>query len=79
MALRRSSYDSKVLTFFSWLGVTQYLPRDVVFATLRTIADIASKGSTIIFDYFDTNVFVLYRASKRMQAWQQLTRQTGDP
>ena len=49
--LKRSSYDPQVPTFFNWLGVTYYLPRDVVFATFRTIADIAGKGSKVICIY----------------------------
>ena len=46
-----SSYDPKVKTFFSWLGVTPYLTRDEVFTTLRSITEIAPADSTIVFDY----------------------------
>lgn len=63
-ALKRSAYDSKALSFFSWLGVTYYLPRDAVFATLRTIANIAPAGSNIIFDYYDTDAFVSEKVGK---------------
>ena len=78
-ALKRSTYDPKVLTFFSWLGVTYYLSRDVVVDTLRTIADIATKGSTIVFDYFDTDVFVPEKVATRMQGWKQFTQRVGEP
>ncbi len=56
-ALKNSSYDPKALSFFNWLGVTYYLPRETVFDTLRTVAGIAPKGSTVIFDYLDTDAF----------------------
>ena len=41
---RSSSYDPKVKSFFSWLGVTMYLTREEVFATLRSITDIAPRA-----------------------------------
>jgi len=65
--LKNSSYDPKALGFFNWLGVTYYLPRETVFDTLRTIAGIAPKGSTIIFDYLDTDVFDHAKVAPRGQ------------
>jgi methyltransferase (TIGR00027 family) len=38
-------------SFFSWLGVTMYLPADAVMATMRSIALSAARGSEIVFDY----------------------------
>ena len=78
-ALKRSSYDPKVLTFFSWLGVTYYLSRDLVFDTLRTIADIAPQGSTIVFDYFDTDVFVLRKWRPGCRAGSNLPNGSVNP
>lgn len=78
-ALKRSSYDPQKLSFFSWLGVTMYLTRNVVFATLQAIADIAPAGSTIIFDYYDTDAFNPDRSSKRMQKEQEIVRLVGEP
>ncbi|QPA29996.1 class I SAM-dependent methyltransferase [Thermaerobacillus caldiproteolyticus] len=51
-ALKGTLYDVQTKSFFSWLGVTMYLTRDEVFATLRSIAEIAPEGSAVIFDYF---------------------------
>ncbi|KJS16077.1 MAG: methyltransferase [Peptococcaceae bacterium BRH_c4b] len=78
-ALKRSSYDSQTLSFFSWLGVTYYLPREVVFTTLRAFADVAPAGSTVIFDYMDTNTFIPGRAAKRMQMAIEKCREWGEP
>jgi methyltransferase (TIGR00027 family) len=48
--LRAAGYDPGESTFFSWLGVTEYLTSDAVTATLRFIAT-ASAGSGVVFDY----------------------------
>ncbi len=78
-SLTRSSYDPQAQSLFSWLGVTYYLPRDSVFATLRDIADVTPAGSTVIFDYLDTDAFVPERAAKRMQVQMESVRQVGEP
>lgn len=73
-SLKRSPYDPKTLSFFSWLGVTMYLNRDEVFATLSSISDIAPAGSMVIFDYF-----VPQKAATHIkEIWQDL-RQIGEP
>lgn len=48
--LRGAGYDPGKCTFFSWLGVTEYLTADAVMATLRFIAS-APVGSGVVFDY----------------------------
>lgn len=78
-ALRRSSYDPKQSSFFSWLGVSYYLDRDVIFETLRNIASISAPGSTIVFDYLDADAFVPERSSKRMQQMIWMASQLGEP
>lgn len=78
-ALTNSLYDPKKLSFFSWLGVTYYLPREAVFDTLRSIAGIAPAGSAIIFDYLDNDAFVPEKAAKRVQRMQEAARRAGEP
>jgi len=79
-ALMRSSYDPQVPSFFSWLGVTYYLTRGAIFATLRAIADIAPAGSAVIFDYLDTDAFVPEKAAKRVKIMIRDARQiAGEP
>ena len=77
--LKCSSYTQKTPSFFSWLGVTYYLPREVVFETLRPIADITPAGSTVIFDYLDTDAFVPGRAAKRVLGMLEVARHLGTP
>ena len=78
-ALQRSSYNPRQVSFFSWLGVTYYLTKEVVLDTLRAIAETASAGSTIIFDYIESEAFVPERAAKRMQRMQEIVRRVGEP
>ncbi|MEN6392091.1 MAG: class I SAM-dependent methyltransferase [Syntrophomonas sp.] len=65
--LKNSPFDPKTLSFFNWLGVTYYLPRETVLDTLRTVARIAPKGSTIIFDYLDADVYNRAKVAPRGQ------------
>ena len=48
--LRGAGYDPGKCTFFSWLGVTEYLTTEAVMATLLFIAS-APAGSGVVFDY----------------------------
>lgn len=48
--LRRAGFDFSQPTFFSWLGVTMYLTRSAVDATLELVAAMPV-GSGIVFDY----------------------------
>jgi methyltransferase (TIGR00027 family) len=48
--LRLSGFDFQECTFFSWLGVTPYLTRDAIDATLGFIAS-RPAGSGVVFDY----------------------------
>ena len=74
-----SSYDTKVKTFFSWLGVTYFLTRDDAFKTLRYITKIAPADSTLIFDYLDTDAFIPEKSSPQMQKSLEYLRKIGEP
>ena len=75
---RSSSYDPNVKSFFSWLGVTMYLTREEVFATLRSITNIAPKDSAVVFDYFDTDAFIPEKSSPKMQKKQEVFQKLGE-
>ncbi|HBV96456.1 MAG: methyltransferase [Peptococcaceae bacterium BICA1-7] len=77
-ALKRSPYDPQALTFFSWLGVSYYLPQDVVFAMLKTIAKVSPTGSLVIFDYLDKEAFVPEKAAPRVQGMLGFAQQKGE-
>jgi methyltransferase (TIGR00027 family) len=78
-ALRRTTYDPRTLSFFSWLGVSFYLSHQDLFATLGAIADVAPAGTSVVFDYLDTDAFVPEKVSRRLQVLQDGLRQIGEP
>lgn len=78
-ALGQSGYDPKKPGFFSWLGVTIYLPRPTVLDTFRNIAGMASAGSVIIFDYMDADALIPERTEKSIQLMQEVVRRAGEP
>ncbi|TLM98520.1 class I SAM-dependent methyltransferase, partial [bacterium] len=78
-ALKESGYDSRIPTFFSWLGVVHYLPRDAVFDTLRKLTGISPAGSSVIFDYYDNDAFNPERAAQRVKAGMEIARRAGEP
>ncbi|MFX4262823.1 class I SAM-dependent methyltransferase [Pelotomaculum propionicicum] len=78
-ALGQSSYDPGKLSFFSWLGVTIYLDRAEVIATLRAIAGIAPAGSQVVFDYLDTDAFTPGKASRQVQLMREIVQRVGEP
>jgi O-methyltransferase involved in polyketide biosynthesis len=78
-ALLRSSFDPGAPTFFSWLGVTYYLPRTAVFDTLRAISSLAAPSSTVVFDFVDTDTYDPQKASQRLQRVQAIVRRVGEP
>lgn len=65
--LAEADFDSMKPTFFSWLGVTYYLPRNTVLSTLREIAANVPAGSSIVFDYLAKEAFIPEKCSPRVQ------------
>lgn len=56
-ALARSPYQPKARTFFSWLGVTNYLTYKANMATFRAVALCSPPGSEITFTYVDNRIY----------------------
>ena len=50
-ALARSRYNPKRRAFFSLLGTVQYISREVLRNTLRSVASIAAPGSELVLSY----------------------------
>jgi methyltransferase (TIGR00027 family) len=55
-ALRQAGYDEKGKTLFVWEGVTPYIDAASVDRTLQFIADHATPGSELVFDYIPDDV-----------------------
>lgn len=49
--LINSGFDSNTKSYFSMLGLSYYLEKEVFKNTIKTISSIMSEGSTILFDY----------------------------
>ncbi|MEN6348624.1 MAG: SAM-dependent methyltransferase [Syntrophomonas sp.] len=77
--LARSAYDPTQMTFFSWTGVTHYLPMEAIHTTLKDLVRISASGSEIVFDYWDKSAFDPDRASNRVKSLIASTRSIGEP
>jgi methyltransferase (TIGR00027 family) len=78
-ALKNAGYNPNELSFFSWLGVTYYLPIESIVAVLCKVAEIAPKGSSIVFDYMDNDGFDPKKAASRVSLMRQITQRCGEP
>jgi methyltransferase (TIGR00027 family) len=76
-ALSRTPYDPGRPAFFSWLGVTMFLPREANLETLRAIARIGAPGSELAFTYLDERIFASNSESFRQM--QAANRASGEP
>jgi methyltransferase (TIGR00027 family) len=72
-------YDPTLLTFWGWLGVTYYLSRDSVFATLQAITKISPQGSAVVFDYFDPGEDCTGKEAERLKAITDSLQALGEP
>lgn len=77
--LNSLSYDRNVKSFFSWLGVTMYLNREEVFSTLRVVAEMAPRGSVIVFNYLDIEAFDSKNDYSHIGKLMEMTRKVGEP
>ncbi len=68
IALERSGYQREIRAFYSWLGVTQHISREAFLTTLQDIHNVASVGSSVVFDYFDSDAYDPDKVAPRMQS-----------
>jgi methyltransferase (TIGR00027 family) len=76
--LRNAGYDSGKCTFFSWLGVTEYLTTEVVMATLRFVAS-APVGSGVVFDYMISPSLLTPTQQSSFDALSKRVASAGEP
>jgi methyltransferase (TIGR00027 family) len=76
--LRGGGYDPGKCTFFSWLGVTEYLTTEAVMATLRFIGS-ASVGSGVVFDYMLSPSLLTPAQRSRFDGLEQRVASEGEP
>ena len=76
--LKAAGYDAGKLTFFSWLGVTEYLSTESVMASLRFIAS-APRGSGVVFDYMISPSLLTPAQRSRFDAISRRVASAGEP
>jgi len=76
--LRAAGYDPGKCTFFSWLGVTEYLMTEAVMAVLRSIAS-APAGSGVVFDYMISPSLLNPAQRSRFDALARRVASAGEP
>jgi len=79
VALKRSSFDPRLPSFFSWAGVTHYLPIDVINDTLSDIVSFTAASSEITFDYWDSDAFDPVKASSRVRSLIETSKSLNEP
>ena len=77
-ALEQVGFRADEPAFFSWLGVTMYLPEEAVMAVLRFVASHPS-GSGIVFDYGVHPSRLTERELAGMRAVMARTTERGEP
>ena len=75
--LEKAGFDRSKRTFFSWLGVSYYLTKEQILNTLQAISAISPKGSSIVFDYADENLFT--SDIRRVQNMIAMAKAGGEP
>lgn len=65
--------------FFSWLGVTQYLSRDAVLRTLREVAALSAKGSTLVMEFIAPASSLSEDDAALVRALAEGTARVGEP
>jgi len=75
--LKNSSFDTQLITFFSWLGVTYYLSKVDNANMIKTVSALSADGSSLLFDCTD-NKF-LSSDVKRVQNHIAMAKIAGEP
>lgn len=77
-ALAGAGFDPALRTFWSWMGVTEYLTRDVVLDTLRMVARLGAPGSMVVFDHVDLDALDDAKASPVIRRIRALVASFGE-
>lgn len=78
-ALLRAGFDPGAPAFFSLLGVTYYLGRKPLLATLAGLGAVVASRSRLVFDYLDADAFDPVKAEPRISQLLEKVRFLGEP
>jgi methyltransferase (TIGR00027 family) len=76
--LSSTGYDPGRPTFYSWLGVTEYLRTDAIMATLHFISS-APTGSGVVFDYMLSPSLLTPSQRSRFEKLAERVTSAGEP
>lgn len=76
--LQASGHRPELPTFFSWLGVTQYLTEEAIFETLRVVAN-GAPGSEIVFEYSLRETLLDEMSRRMLAAFKANSAARGEP
>lgn len=65
--------------FYSWLGVTPYLPSEATFGTLQSISEVSAAGSELVFDFVDAEGSNPETSTPRIRRFMRMVEQMGAP
>lgn len=75
--LLANGFEPSVRSFFSWLGVTYYLPAEAINNTLASLSALCPEGSALVFDYPDEGFFTA--AERGVQNTIGMAKAGGEP
>lgn len=75
--LLANGFEPSVRSFFSWLGVTYYLPAEAINNTLASLSALCLEDSALVFDYPDEGFFTA--AERRVQNTIGMAKAGGEP
>lgn len=78
-ALEDTAFDPDRPAFYSWLGVTPYLPPEATFATLESVAEVSAGGSALVFDFVDAVGSAPETTTPRIRRFMRMVDAMGEP
>jgi methyltransferase (TIGR00027 family) len=78
-ALRAAGFDTAVPAVFVWEGVTNYLTRAAVAATLDTVRDLVAAGSRLVLTYVDRRALIEPSPFPEARRWVRGVARVGEP
>jgi len=76
-ALKKTGFIFEKRTFFNWLGVSYYMTKEQNLNMLKIISSLVPRGSSVVFDYADENIFT--SDLKRVRNMIAMADASGEP
>lgn len=77
--LKAGGFDPARRCVVAWIGVTMFLSKDAITATLADLATVCAPGSTIVLDYIDPDVISGSTTSPSAQRVAKTVASNGEP